>query len=501
MPYGCSACVCVAIEARRETLLHKLLARRDVQYRDIFWAPKPHATLENHLVAVDERLPQLFYCAPRADLSFVGGADCGHMQADVELAVRPDFDRTPSAYILVSVPMFAKWHSTPDFDAERVIRMSDRFDFSAPQFFHVFLDMTYERRANTFLDDDDESSDFSDDTDDEPDAISESSSGAESISSTERNIPGPLQANSTWRLRIWFEEPTDSKPAAREDGPLVVQRARRSCDRVVVEGKLSDGDLMLYKSYCTLHSFFSEYTHWFRKEFGNGSDFQKALKKMLQAGADLNHCFTYKYLLIEEFVDGERQRYSYVCSENICTHLCTLMSLLYKDTQWIYQTHQLIQFLLRNGLSLFLGDPRDAKDGPSLLDELVSVSYKFEELYQWGRGIAAQLLALGYGRRELHPSDAIPFDEHLDATRRAADDAEPQWHRGELRAFVARFDSGPLSLTHLARIAVRRAVEGGEFARRIRRLSPRLPRGLFKFVSDPTELMLTEKQLRGLLGE
>ena len=80
----------------------------------------------------------LHYFGAESDLSFVGREDCGHMRVDVDLLTPFDmlWNRF-NAYILVSLPQMARWHSSKRFNAERILRQSGKFDYSSPQFFHV----------------------------------------------------------------------------------------------------------------------------------------------------------------------------------------------------------------------------------------------------------------------------------------------------------------------------------------------------------------------------
>ena len=48
-----------------------------------------------------------------------------------------------SAYILVLLPLMARWHSSDDFGAELMLWQSKRFDYSAPQFFHESDDKNF----------------------------------------------------------------------------------------------------------------------------------------------------------------------------------------------------------------------------------------------------------------------------------------------------------------------------------------------------------------------
>ena len=72
------------------------------------------------------------------------------------------------------------------------------------------------------------------------------------------------------------------------------------------------------------------------------------------------------------------------------------------------------QLLLRNGLSFFYGDVIDINEVFSDHEIMVfGLIAKLERCIC----IAYQLLALGFERRELHPSDLPVRDEHLEWTR------------------------------------------------------------------------------------
>lgn len=122
MKIGCSECMCIAIESHRPALLKSLLQRSDIVYRDIYWAPYP-SNLD------DKSVPRLHHFDSANDLSFVGREDCGHMQVDVELQTSFEELRTPNystAYILVSLPLMARWHSSVSFNAEHILRQTIR---------------------------------------------------------------------------------------------------------------------------------------------------------------------------------------------------------------------------------------------------------------------------------------------------------------------------------------------------------------------------------------
>lgn len=99
--------------------------------------------------------------------------------------------------------------------------------------------------------------------------------------------------------------------------------------------------------------------------------------------------------------------------------------------------------------------------------------------------IAYQLLALGYGRRELHAqlADLPLLDENLKQTREFIHSCSRFFPKEchKLRRLVKYFDAGPLSLEQLSRIAIRRAVGGVFFKRHMRSISKRLPPPLFVY--------------------
>lgn len=165
-----------------------------------------------------------------------------------------------------------------------------------------------------------------------------------------------------------------------------------------------------------------------------------------------------------------------------------------------------LTFLLENGLSFFYSNP--ANDVDPYYSTLASLWDNKVYLFPLFRGACQQLLALGYGRRELHSSDLPIFDEHLSNTRKRTSQmpTDPENDHckfypvyRELCVLIESFDSGPLSLQQLSRIAIRRAVGGANFATRMKRMSRLLPPILFEYVAHATELMLTSKQLDKLL--
>jgi hypothetical protein len=103
-----------------------------------------------------------------------------------------------------------------------------------------------------------------------------------------------------------------------------------------------------------------------------------------------------------------------------------------------------------------------------------------------------QLLSLGYGRyTEFGPvADAGFIEEHsflVKHTELTNSEDIPAEFIQLVMHLVSVFDSGPLSLQQLSRIAIRRAVGGVHFARRVRTLP--LPPPLIRYVTDATEYL------------
>ena len=158
----------------------------------------------------------------------------------------------------------------------------------------------------------------------------------------------------------------------------------------------------------------------------------------------------------------------------------------------IFLFNDLIRLALRHGLAVFVisGSTwfKYRNLDFSLAALLSSSSLIARHDNPISRGIAAQLLALGYGRPETHPVGVPLLEPRLDATRLAAVGKTfasgsivstfiDEEKKRELLALVDRFDAGPLSLLRLARIAVRRSVAGKYFALHIRALIPLMPAG------------------------
>ena len=213
--------------------------------------------------------------------------------------------------------------------------------------------------------------------------------------------------------------------------------------------------------------FQNDHPDWFDRASAPHA-FLKEVQRILESGDDLNGFPPTKYWRFK--------------SDRPLEHWINDNSLY---TKCEFQRY--FRFLLQNGLSFFYCTPRESDCS------LFEIFYIIDRLYSLPpivNGIAQQLLALGYGRRELHPADIPVRDEQLDDTRDLLNSGD--LHRNAsrvLQSLVNRFDAGFLSLLQLSQIAIQRIIGGANFARRVFFISPHIPHALFQYVADPTELM------------
>ena len=465
MGFGCSECLCIAIECHRPALLKSLLRRTDIVYRDIFWAPTPREWTENNSTYTRMEIPVLHYFGAESDLSFVGREDCGHARVDADLETPFDvlWNRR-NAYILVSLPMMARWHSNKSFNAERILWQCGKFEYSAPQFFHVHNKYTfyYQYEVGDWF-----------------------------------KEYGPLYSARKLVLRCEFEGnyveklllPHSSLP----HGMLIMQGEFQKpnmyfstsygmLSRLLYENwNLIDG-LLIEKFSSSRRSYFSELTR-----------FSIHFQRLLRTGADINHP-PYGY---ETLFESKRFRelHHYDLLGGWCRQPLYYTS---DDSRNILCYTKLI---LRNGLSFFYGDVvwdhLDFGYCYSIDKEFGLIEMLIFTQTKCCIRIAYQLLALGYGRRELHRGDLTVRDEHLELTRNIldysdiyGDECESEFR--DMQQLVDHFDAGPLTLQQLARIAIRRAVGGIDFARRIRKIAYLMPPPLLQYVADADELLTLE---------
>lgn len=478
MKFGCSECLCVAIEAHQSDLLTALVQRADVVYRDIFWAPCPSKwvrELHNTRLWISKRIPQLHHLkAHDSDLSFVGRDDCGHMQVDVEIQTPFEVVNRSNPYILVSLPMMARWHSSKTFDAEGILKRSGKFDYSEPQFFHVRNPELYGFPRPV--------------------------------------IPGPLLNDGFTFLACEFE--SDSEPLTVPLNSTVLPTALHLptsslpalSESTFVRCYFSEPHLHFYKCYAKLtrflidlNSYIGGYVYPFRvsqMKLGH----KKHLEKIFESGADINRLMPVKSV---SFSVGLNKKTIINWRNVICLDLFHLNDIRGRSGAFLYvrhiELHSTLKFLLHHGLSFFHGNPigsYNKPDGESLLRTFFgSYPYSNRSLPA-ARAIALQLLALGYGRLEVHTAGVRPRDESLIDTRRHMASLQLSHAEAarELEAIVEHFDSGPLTLQQLSRIAVRRAVGGGDFARRVREVI--LPPTVLNYVAEASEHMPSDEELR-----
>ena len=255
MKFGCSECLCIAIESHRPALLKSLLQRSDVVYRDLFWAPYTSNWSDYYSGAYFSEIPQLHHFGFDSDLSFVGRENCGHMRVDVELQTpfdvlwKPDYS---SAYILVSLPLMARWHSSVSFNAEHILRQSGQFHYSEPQFYHA-------HRGPSF------------------------------------KFPGPLLCSAHTWLLCEFESDSEALTISINSGkpPLLVHEpSSLPCDRIFIACVSNESDLGgLHKFYGKMarlvYDMVTPVLHF-------GKQIQRKLRAVLESGADMNHMLPFR---------------------------------------------------------------------------------------------------------------------------------------------------------------------------------------------------------------
>lgn len=426
----------MAIEARRADILHELLSQ-DVEFRDIFWAPAPsewtwvpNSASFNTTIPVLHDIDESWKTEPETF--------CGHMSVDVEVQTRFKKLMNPKAYILVSLPMMAHWYSTADFDAEAMLRSSGKFDLTAPQFFHVQMYSSSSYRQSKF---------------------------------------GPLT--------IFDKESTSpEKYLECQVGCTLTVFDREQILQHTFNSPLSR---VFYDLYETISRPFHGYDSGHRQFRFKSSKFHQQLLAQLQAGCDLND------ILIRfqsQLWTGAR-------------HKCVDVYRTFQDGRYFHDMVEYIRFVLRNGLAYFYDDsihPDSAYPRYSFNESFVMIAYFYDygpdyreetEYIAW-KQLARQLLALGYGRRELHPHALPVRDEGLAQTRREMMRRTEVYERKEregLQQVIAHFDSGPLTLQQLARVAIRRALGGSHFERRANALAHRLPPAMFEYVAAANEFL------------
>ena len=164
----------------------------------------------------------------------------------------------------------------------------------------------------------------------------------------------------------------------------------------------------------------------------------------------------------------------------------SVLSVVHTERTWRSLVSS-VEYLLRNGLSYFLGSR-----GVTLLRHVLwpEISKQGDPEENVRLDFAKRLLALGYGRREVHPAGLQILDENLEATRleHRTRSFQIEGHTDDFQLLVKCYDTACLTLQQLARIAVRRAVGGSDFARRVRSLQTQLAPSLLEYVADPMKV-------------
>lgn len=456
MRFGCSECLCLTIEGRRSELLHSLLSNPDVVYRDMFWAPFISVFNSNIRLGYCECYPRMQeHTAACFDFSKVGSQNCGHETFDEELREHIICER--SDRILVSIPMFARWHSNPLFNAEQMLRDSGKFDYSEPQLYHLFYGEVFSLERDR-------------------------------LKLVKRLLCCEILVNTSHNLSFNFLIGHQMYKAISQVSSSVcnTNRSNELCLKLVTRfGSLSE----LFELY-DMHSYYYY-------KFCYTSQFLQEISIRLEAGANLNSFLKLERSPSVDYYDNDFE-YSTVFSF-ICILIKNYFYFKHREdfARVAVPFNDLLKFLLRQGLSVFIGTCAD-----------VSVLWNnfHARFWPFTRSIVAQLLSLGLGRRELNRLEIV-FDQKLEdylkdnvnlKAVREMDDS-----LGLIGTMENTFISTPLTLQELSRIAIRRAVGGIDFARRVQsaNFASRLPPALFIYVSDPTELMLSAADVQNLLDQ
>ena len=166
-----------------------------------------------------------------------------------------------------------------------------------------------------------------------------------------------------------------------------------------------------------------------------------------------------------------------------------------RSFKYIKKYCEFFVFLFSNGLSYFYGQRKHTFFCKRFWGEY-KTNVKVGIVLRCG--LWRQLLALGYGRPELHASGIELFDENLEATRRTLHDLQDKKIAKELRTLLDNVDAGPLTLQQPSRIAVRRAIGGVHFEQRICTLTTNLPPRFVEYLANPTEMMYRDKLIQEL---
>lgn len=427
------------------------------------------------------------------DLSIVGRDDCSHMREEVELCSPFELIGKERAYILVSLPMIARWHSSKRFNAERILRQSGKFDYSEPQVFDVQI----------------------------PNGKS-------------YDLPGPLNLlDKNWcsYTMCEYESRHESHSFSLDcntQNISVYEPSTLPCHMATVRVIIRPDEIDIMTFYGQLSRVF--YAN--QKQIWS-SRMLRRIQKILECGGDINNFLLSRQLYsAASYTSYDEDSFILTWSSYRRAHCFDLFRICRRmfENNFVYrctttfrfvgiynydgfrEAYRFTCFLLRNGLFFFYISPfRNPEKSPdhwesesknvntSLLLPLFLKHLPMPERFlPFARGIAQQLLALGYGRRELHPAPLPLLDEQLDDTRRDLERFVELYQNEcksinviELQSLVQHFREGPLSLQRLARVAVRRAVGGADFARQVRRLAGLIPPALVQYVADPTELMLS----------
>ena len=481
MKTACAECISVAIEAHREDLLRKLLLQKQLEYRDTFWAPKPHVYLRNNSPnSLNELIPELHCIRADTNLELIGHENCGHVAIDTELLTPPT---ETSAYVMVSLTYLAILHTTEEFYPFSILLSSgiEAFNGLAALACHWFSD------DNPIL---------WNQTDGPFDAFGYLEPSRQIAGADENMLPGPLELNV-------------------EQGFLIIEESFSPILEAFHLRTLKDHELLVYSVDSATHkSHYSWVSAWVSAT-ANYNEFvllrivrvvgRLGRELKYEEGISLEHltCLSDEDINVNNFFEKTTLAFCHNCKETtysqdgFLSYFARSANLLddvsaEEKTLNATKLNEVLKRFLRCGFSYFVSCPVPAFDGRyTSLFYVLYLDY-YPDNVEIIDGMSHQLLALGFGRPELHVGPHETFDARLAHTRQRAQmlSSEGDTERAaKLRLLVERFESGPLTLTQLSRIAIRRAIGGSLFEKRVKELDGKLPPLLCRYVSDPTELM------------
>ena len=483
MKFACAECICIAIEAHREDLLRELISQMNLEYHDTFWAPKPHVYLRNSSLFSEELIPELHCIRADTSLELIGHENCGHVAIDAELLTPPT---ETSAYVLVSLITLAMLHTTTKFDPFSILRSSGIETFSPTAIDHHVFRENYAVFLSVW---------------EQTEGPLEGFEYMVPPRQTVKGFEGPLQL--TFHPFMYSIEESVS-PISK-----ALHLNMLEYNELLVDTVDSGADHVHYSFVSAV-----EATYYFLNEQRLGLRFWCIVG---QLGRLLNYshsrittlaelcCLSNEKINVNNLFEERLKLWSifnktdysrdglipYLAHD--AEFICQLNNVSVEMVVWhAFNLNEVLKRFLRCGFSYFVKGPVPAFEGRYTSFFYLLYCERYANHVEMMDGMSHQLLALGFGRPELHAGRHEAFDARLVYTRQMTqllNSAGSTERAAKLQQLIDCFDCGPLTLMQLSRIAIRRVLGGSLFEKRVRKLEVALPPLLFRYVSDPTEFM------------